>query len=346
VIKQKNTTLIHVLASFGFLFLAFLFSPDWPNIGRMLDHPVGLGEFIFQVEMLAFFYLNYYLLIDKFYFPKKHLQYFGILILAIIICYLVDALIMHFKVSPPEILKQINANPLKRHRPRLFIILLNKKLHIFLLVVVVSLLLKIRQRFKIIQQENIMNELSFLKAQINPHFLFNTLNSIYSLSLQKSDETSTAIVKLSEMMRYVLKDTKGKVSLTDDLNYLNDYLELQKLRLTQNVILQLEMKGDFSAWRIEPLLIIPFIENAFKYGVSVEESAYIFILIEVNELGILHVVTKNKKTEAVPQAKDLSKVGLINVKKRLHLLYPDKHKLYVNDLTKEFGIDLTIALHD
>lgn len=346
MLEKKQNFWIHILGSIGFLFLAFLFSPDWPDVPRMFRHPFGISDVVFQLEMLLLFYLNYYFFIDKFYFPKRYLVYAGIMLAFFVGFLLIDNLIFVLKAPPHHHMEEIAKQKLAGKRAsRIFILLLNKKLHIFLLVLFVSLLIKIRQRFKVIQQENISNELSFLKAQVNPHFLFNTLNSIYALSLQKSDLAPDAVLKLSDMMRYMLKDSNEKVSLEDDLNYIRDYLALQKLRLSKNVELLATISQTEKAWKIEPLLLIPFIENAFKYGVSTDEETVIFIHIEVSESGLLHMIVKNTKRMNT-HTETTTQLGLQNVKKRLHLIYPDSHELYVNDLEKEFGIDLNIQLHD
>lgn len=345
---KKNNFWIHLIGSAVFLLSVFLFSPDWPNIRRMVNNPVGFGELVFQMEMVFVFYLNYYILVDRLYFAKHYFIYISLLIALFLFLYGIDAALMHIKEgydlngshSP-------HPHPQMGVRPRLFILLLNKKLNLYILVIVMSLLIKIRQRFRIIQQQNISNELSFLKAQINPHFFFNTLNSIYALSLQKSDETPQAIVKLSGMMRYVIKETGNeKVDINSELNYIKDYIELQKLRITPNVTLDVKITGEEENFRIAPMLLIPFIENAFKYGLSTEEEADIFIFITISGSGLLHMVVKNKKVNIDNDPYHQTQLGLINVKKRLLLLYPGTHKLYTNDLSKEFSVDLSIQLND
>ena len=130
-------------------------------------------------------------------------------------------------------------------------------------------MLKINSRLKLAEKEKVNAELSYLKAQINPHFLFNTLNSIYSLAIEKSDYTATAVVKLSSMMRYVITDASHKfVPLEKEINYISNYIELQKLRIDSSIKLMYTVTGDISDKKIAPLVLISFIENAFKYGVN------------------------------------------------------------------------------
>ena len=224
--------------------------------------------------------------------------------------------------------------------------LINREFYLFLLTLAFSLFLRIWQRLKRIEQDKIGAELNLLKAQINPHFLFNTLNSIYALSLQKSDVTSDAIVKLSSMMRYVLKDAEHKyVYLKDEISYLNDYIELQKLRLNPNVHLDLQISGDYNQAKIAPLMLIPFIENAFKYGVSTEGRSEIEIHIFYIE-SELRLAIRNSKPDLINGAGESTELGLNNAKKRLLLLYPDKHTLTIEDKKEDFFVNLVIQLHD
>ena len=137
----------------------------------------------------------------------------------------------------------------------------------FLLVIALAFLIKITNRLNEINTEKRNAEVSYLKAQINPHFLFNTLNSLYALTLQKSNEAPIAVLKLSGIMRYVVTESNREyVPLEKELNYIKDYIALQKLRLDPNVSLVFEIDGEPFGKAIAPLLLIPFIENAFKYG--------------------------------------------------------------------------------
>ncbi|HRD40256.1 MAG TPA: sensor histidine kinase, partial [Bacteroidia bacterium] len=185
-------------------------------------------------------------------------------------------------------------------------------------------------------------ELSYLKAQINPHFLFNTLNSIYSLAIQKSDETANAVVKLSGMMRYVLTESQNEfVSLQKELDYINNYIELQKTRLDSTIKLHYTITGTTTGKAIAPLILIPFIENAFKYGVNAEENSEITIEISVNEAAI-NLFVKNNKVSIRPDPENRSGLGIENTKSRLLLLYPGKHYLNIDDNSASFSVSLSI----
>lgn len=178
-------------------------------------------------------------------------------------------------------------------------------------------------------------ELNTLKNQINPHFLFNALNSLFSMSLKSGDDkTAEGIGKLSEMMRYVFdKSNLDKVALVDEIQYIEDYIYLQKLRFEDSVIVDMALSGGFKDKYIAPMILIPFLENAFKYGVNSSQKNKISFRLTC-EKEYMSVTISNAivdQTESIPS----SGVGLVNVRKRLELIYPERHKL---DISRENGI--------
>lgn len=188
-------------------------------------------------------------------------------------------------------------------------------------------------------------ELIALKGQINPHFLFNTLNGLYGLAVRdKSTSTATGILKLSGMMRYVVSETgNGFVSLEKELSYINDYIELQKLRLDKRIRLSYKVTGMINKQQLAPLTLMPFIENAFKHGVNPDDDSNINILIELDEREIRLTVENNKvKVALAPHEK--SGKGIENTKSRLNLLYPSRHFLIIDEDEKTFRVQLTIQL--
>jgi len=218
--------------------------------------------------------------------------------------------------------------------------------HIFLFLVVVffSLILRIGARWKQTEKEKLNTELSYLKAQINPHFLFNTLNSIYSLAIEKSDYTASAIVQLSGMMRYVLSESHNDfVPLEKEIIYLNNYIELQRIRFGNSIKLVFAVNGSAAFKKIAPLVLIPFVENAFKYGVNAEEDSDINIQVDIGEEN-LHLQVFNKKVRVLQATDDKSGLGIENTKKRLQLLYPDYHRLLIHDNENDYFISLTLQL--
>ena len=193
-----------------------------------------------------------------------------------------------------------------------------------------------------LETQRLSAELAFLKSQINPHFLFNSLNSIYSLAYQKSDAAPEAILKLSEIMRYMLYESNdGKVDLSRELQYLQSYIELQKIRFGNNAFIDFRITGEVGTQQIVPLLLIAFIENAFKHGVANDPSAPIRLIINLNGTN-LYFYIENKKHH---NNRDVEGgVGLSNVQRRLDLLYPGKYKLEIQDKPDTYTAELTLVL--
>lgn len=201
----------------------------------------------------------------------------------------------------------------------------------------------IRQN-EVIRQQQTEIELSVLKSQINPHFLFNVLNSIYSLSLQKSDRTPEVVMRLSEMLRYMLYEAKHElVSLEKEIQTIRDYTEIEQMRLSKEQSLLLHCEDEqIPSYQIAPLLFIPFVENAIKHGTnSMAEGAYVFIDIKVVDGTVYFSCRNNYKP--LPARKD-GGLGLENIRKRLLLLYPDKHELDIQQQNNIFEVRLSIQL--
>jgi two-component system LytT family sensor kinase len=178
---------------------------------------------------------------------------------------------------------------------------------------------------KILENANLNAEVNFLKSQINPHFLFNTLNGIYSQAHAKSEHTEHSILKLSDLLRYVLYESgEDKVALSKDIQYLSNYVDLQKLRLSQKVKIEYEVTGEATGHQIAPLLLITFVENAFKHGISYTNPSVIKIQLQIFE-KTLTLLVSNPVTETNSFAG--GGLGLKNVIRRLDLLYPDKYWL-------------------
>jgi len=198
------------------------------------------------------------------------------------------------------------------------------------------------KRSKEIEYERKLNELSFLKAQINPHFLFNTLNNIYSLASRKSDQTPEAILKLSEMMRYVMSDAKQDVvPLGKEIEYITRFIDLQKMRLTDKVHVSFQVIGNDAEISIAPLILMPFIENAFKYGVSTHEESLISITISI-EANKIVLVTTNRVFNYSNILTESTGIGIVNTKRRLDLLYPGKHRLMIDESNNNYVVQLEL----
>jgi two-component system LytT family sensor kinase len=185
-------------------------------------------------------------------------------------------------------------------------------------------------------------ELQFLKSQLNPHFLFNSLNNIYSLAYQKSDKTADAILKLSEIMRYMIYESNDSwVALSKEIEYVQSYIELQKLRFKDGASVVMTLNGEIDDQQILPLVLISFVENAFKHGVANDPSDPIRINIIANQ-KILHFSITNKKNNA--NKDHVGGVGLNNVERRLQLLYPERYKLNIVNSATHYTSELMLDI--
>jgi two-component system LytT family sensor kinase len=204
-----------------------------------------------------------------------------------------------------------------------------------------SLFISEKQK-KLLENERLNAELNFLKLQINPHFLFNTLNSIYSQAHFRSEQTEHSILKFSRIMRYVLYDSAAeKISLSQDLEYISNYIDLQQLRLSKNITIQYQVTGQVAGLSIAPLLLITFIENAFKHGISYTAPSEIKIAIAVTgrelSLTVGNAITQLNRGST-------GGVGLINARRRLDVLYPNRHLLDVVENNHLYIVNLKIEL--
>jgi len=197
-----------------------------------------------------------------------------------------------------------------------------------------------------LQKQQIASELAFLKAQINPHFFFNTLNNIYALSFSDVELSREALHKLSRMMRYLLYETvQNETSLLQELKFLKDHIELMKLRLQANNKVVYNEPVLLHDFKIAPMLLLPFVENAFKHGISVTKPSEIVIEVHIKQ-ETLHFRVSNTLQEKTNSSLEGSGIGLQNTKRRLNLLYPGKHRLLINKIASDaiYQVDLTLML--
>jgi hypothetical protein len=338
---------IHAACIIAFLSLPFFFAPEPLNFPGTLQNPFTLREFAAYALMILVFYLNYYYVIPRFYFKREVLYFISINLVCLAVVTVLPSVLTagamppggphhDFPFPPPP------PPPGHGHRPFLFDA--GHNFFLFLVVLFVSLTARINERLRKTEKQRMNAELSYLRAQINPHFLFNTLNSIYSLAIQKSDKTAPAVVKLSAMMRYVTTEAHNDmVSLDKEFNYTTNYIELQKIRLGETAVIDYTTSGNPQGKQIAPLLLIPFIENAFKHGVNPEENSAIKISLDIrgNEL---HLQARNRKVSAAPSEEGESGTGIENARQRLNLLYPKRYLLTIDDGDEDFIVSLHINL--
>ncbi len=199
---------------------------------------------------------------------------------------------------------------------------------------------------KEIENEKLIAELRFLKAQINPHFLFNTLNNLYSLAFINSPNTTVVIDKLSQMMRYMIYDSNHpKVSLNKEVEYMQNYISLEKLRLNNEVPISFKIIGNTEGVQIVPLILITFLENAFKHGISNNaKDAWINITLELSGKACVYTVENSKLSAQDEKTKEKSGIGLQNVQRRLELSYPNQFDLEVEDDNNHYLVQLNLDL--
>ncbi len=337
-----DRTVYHIV--FWLVFFSFLFFLEWFPIRDKA--PDLLSIISNQLIIIAFYaiivYFNYGYLIPKYF--KWNKVYYYILFLALFILLISPLRTMIFYLKFYD-------SPLDRE------ILLGEQYNTYIanfLVGGFSTIFKIvsdwarHQREKtVLEAKNLQSELNFLRSQINPHFLFNTLNNLYALTLKKSDKAPEIVIKLSDMMRYMLYECNEKeVPLIKEVNYLRNYLDLEKLRQAKNIDIQLKVNGMVTNQRIAPLMFIPFIENSFKHGLNNQISeGFVHIVLDVDKDKV-HLNVNNSKSPTLPvrQGKRSGGIGLVNVKRRLSLLYPHGHSLEIEDNPNNYEVDLTIEL--
>lgn len=345
--KNRFTPIIiHVIGCLVFLSLPVIFSPDLSSTFEFIKVGGFQRDFLFSLLLVVFFYISYFYLIPKFYFEKKHFLFYALALLGFVLVFMLPLILIHnhhhphphpHLMHPPEGFRPPPENFLMREfRARFFQ---------FLIVFVFSLIIRINNRWKQSEREKLNAELSYLKAQINPHFLFNTLNSIYSLAIQNSESTADAVVKLSGMMRYVLSESHNDfVALELEIEYIRNYIDLQRIRFGNSIQLDFEVLGGVKNKEITPLVLIPFVENAFKHGVNAEENSAIKIKLDITETKLFLSVDNNKVQHVRHINEKSSGLGIENTRNRLLFLYPSKHALIIKDLKDSFSVSLELDL--
>ena len=332
-------------------------------IGSNSRDEIRIKQFLSIPYLLFFslyifiFYFNSELLIPALYLQRKYFYYFFIILLFFAAVYFLqpfDQIIrnqehrfdrlppsgMHGFPPPPD----MHRLPPSRSPEKIDIV----SIVLFIMVWSLSTALQIIKQWRRSEQRAVraeadkaQAELSFLKAQINPHFLFNTLNNIYSQAITKSENTGDSIMKLSNIMRY-LTDEAGQdfVPLKNEVNCIKDYIDLQRMRLSNKVQLEFNVTGDLEGKLIAPLILMSFIENVFKYGVSSHEESNINIQLSTGQNSI--IFRCQNKIIGSMKNEDRTGIGISNTKQRLEFLYPGKHILHISTDSQFYIVELTL----
>ncbi|MDR2806203.1 MAG: sensor histidine kinase, partial [Dysgonamonadaceae bacterium] len=360
--KDKRVLLlfVHFAGWVVFIWVMFLENPRLYEL--TLKNPL---PFLSNFVLLAgYFYLNMYVLVPRLLSKKRIITYIGVTLLSLVIlCFAFPWLIRHLHNFPPldrpmpfspgnfDAFPQRDSPPL---RPHGLIQRLDLYTHFvrFLVVFIVSTGLKVltqwyreKQQLQELEKSKIQAELSFLKSQIHPHFLFNCLNSIYFLTLSKDDKAPKTVLSLSEFLRFVIIESESDfIPLEKEIKMLEEYLNLQRLRTTEKFELQFIKEGNFSKYSIMPLTFIPFVENAFKYGISTHTNCFIGIRIVIDN-GALQFTCDNSIAYHLPKDCTRSQgIGLENIRRRLVLAYPNRHSLKIDEDRTDFHVKLQISI--
>lgn len=288
-------------------------------------------------------YLNYFIFLPRFLERKKIRRY-------LLEFFIPFAIIMFFRVHLQRYLVDGYAYEVEYFYSKIYIVQITATT--LFVVIFVGLLRFAKDWFdleakkKEVENEKLTAELNFLKAQINPHFLFNTLNNLYYLAYTKSDNTTEVIAKLSQMMRYMIYESNHpKVLLSREIEYMENYISLERLRLNNQIPIRFTVEGNVGAIKIAPLILITFLENAFKHGVSGNNpDAWVNLSLWLDGKECVFRV-ENSKPQTLTSGTEKSGIGLQNVKRRLELSYPGQHQLTMNDSAEKYTVELKLNLN-
>lgn len=351
--RNKLPILLHVSAWLLLGMMLFFLNPlSWKVT---LPDAFWVRQGILLLLLAAIFYLNEHLLVPKFLFKKSKSWLFLGIVLCLTFLLMLALQQIELWLNLPELLHKAfrpNAPYVpKRHffTVDVFTILTT------LLCLGVSTSVAAVKKWQAdetlrrqLEEERVNSELSYLKAQINPHFFFNTLNNIYALTNIDIERARMALHKLSRMMRYVLYETeKDSTLLSKEIDFIKDFITLMRLRISEKVQIELDIQEQFTDAIIAPMVLLPFIENCFKHGISSQQESKITIRLTLED-RVLHLYTANKIVTAKTNTMDAQGkgIGLTNTKRRLSLIYANKYSLQIDDdnAEKEYRVDLKIDL--
>jgi len=347
--NKNKAILLHITFCFLFLVVPVLISSRPPGEPFLTVTRPFIRDIIANALLLGFGYFNYYILIPSLYFKKQYAVYTFCIIISLLVISLIPSVITGRNFPgfdgplPPGLRQQAESTQLHSEWYDFLFNDIKHHLYLFVIALVFTLLLRVRIRLAETKEEKLKAELSSLKAQINPHFLFNTLNSIYALAVKKDEKAADAIIHLSGLMRYIIKESnENKISLQKELEYIDNYIELQRSRLGDTAKISFTCTGNTDDKEIASLILITYIENAFKYGVNPDDNSEITItiLIDNNKLNLKVLNNKVRNTDNTIS----TGIGIENTKERLNLLYPGKHELDIREDEKNYSVILTINL--
>ncbi len=302
--------------------------------------------------MIAAFYVNYLVIVPRFFFSKKKVYFFIILFLFTVVLLVISQYLYNYfqleNLRPYNNISGANIRPQSRlgMHPKLVD-------NFFLLLIVLGFssgmaiiqhLRKNESKQKEIEKARVDSELAFLKNQISPHFFFNALNNIYGLIAIDSDQAQQSVEKLSGLMRYLIYDSNiNTIELQKEFDFNLKYVMLMQQRLSSKIKLYVDIDNNIPDEKIPPLMFIPFIENAFKHGISYRENSFISIVLKIQNENVVFEC-KNSIPTINEQKNSKGGVGILNIKKRLDLIYGNTFNLNISKSDNEYHVQLIIPL--
>ncbi|WP_268125116.1 sensor histidine kinase [Roseivirga pacifica] len=323
-------------------FFAIVYGSFEENYGKFFL--IQLTDALVQVPAV---YIALYVLMPKYLFKEKFGQFFVYLVLLILLFSMLawfEYLYIQHPIFWPQDSFQsplINVGKILKYTTKIYPVVV---------LAVVAKWFKYwyieQKRTQQLAEDKLEAELKFLKAQVHPHFLFNTLNNLYALTLKQSKEAPEMVLKLSELLNYMLYECNAdKVQLKKELELVQDYIALEKVRYGDRLNVSFNVQGNTASIELSPLLILPFVENAFKHGVSEElDESWVSIELELKEKSLTLKVENSKSNNGNHEDRFAYKqgIGLKNVKRRLELLYPEKHDLNILDSSDSYLVVLKL----
>ncbi|MDU1905911.1 MAG: histidine kinase [Dysgonomonas sp.] len=343
-IKKGIPPIMHILFCAAILFIPLLVM----SRNGMTEYRYYTGYAARTGTLIFLFYINYLLLIDKFLFKKQFIPYVIINLILIAGITLLQNLVFELLLSPPppHIRKPKEGMGVPPREMRLL-----SDYVLIILAIGMSVALKVTRRWytdsinlESVKAAQLEADLKNLRSQLNPHFLFNTLNNIYSLIAIDTNKAQESVHRLSNLLRYILYENEHKfVPIDKEIQFTQNYIDLMRLRLSPNIELNVMIKNENCDKKIASLLFITLIENAFKHGINNGDGSFIDIKIFVdNAKGALCTVENSLNESDENMESKSSGIGLANLRKRLELLYPNNHELRIEKREKSFFVLLCI----
>lgn len=345
-ISRISEPLVHILFWTIYLLLNGI---AWTTVDVSYLQSSQQGLLFLPVKMIVA-YLNFYWLMPAYLFKKRYAKYALLIVTFMVLGGIIQHILFNLYSTGTYNIQSIGSRP-----NQMLLILFRYVVPINSILFFTSMIKMLQQWYlqqaksETLAKEKIGAELDFLKAQVHPHFLFNTLNNLYSLTLKQSDLAPKVVLKLSELLNYMLYEASEKeVLLSREIDHFSNYIEIERIRYGNRLDLSLNISGEIYEKSIQPLILLPFIENSFKHSLSNElEKAWITIDLKIKN-NILAFKVENSKGPSVrePDTLQPNGIGLVNVKRRLELLYPGKYDLNIQDENEYFAIDLKLQLNN